>query len=113
MTILKRVLEDRHEWWHLVPDQTLFAGGGNTEGKVLNLAARHKDGRWAMVYLGSEASFAIDMSKIAAGEAEARWIDPRSGEAMPAGRFSTPAVQAFSTPDGWQDALLVLEALVC
>ena len=55
---------DRKEWWYLVPDQTVFASGGNTDGQVLNLAARHKDGRWVMAYLASKASFSIQMNKL-------------------------------------------------
>jgi hypothetical protein len=48
MGILRKIFEARTEWWHLVPDQTIFTSGGNTSGKVLNLAARHKDGKWLM-----------------------------------------------------------------
>ena len=63
------------------------------------MAARHKDGQWAMVYLGGEASFSIEMSKItAAKEVEARWIDPRTGESVAIGRFSNTGVESFSTP---------------
>jgi hypothetical protein len=113
LSLLKRIFEGRKEWWHLVPDQTVFASGGSTEGKVLNLAARHKDGRWIMVYLGSQASFSIDLSKItAAKEVAARWIDPRTGESVATGRFANTRVQSFSTPEGWEDALLILEASV-
>jgi hypothetical protein len=111
LTLLKRIFEGMKEWWHLVPDQTVFASGGNTEGTVLNLGARHQDGRWIMVYLGDKASFSIDMSKItAAKEVVARWIDPRTGGTVAAGRFANTGVQSFSTPEGWEDALLILEA---
>ena len=55
---------DRDEWWQLVPDQEIFASGGNTGGQILNLAARHKDGRWIMAYLGGRSSFSINMGKI-------------------------------------------------
>jgi hypothetical protein len=111
--ILKRIFAGLNEWWRLVPDQTIFAAGGHTEGKVLNLAARHQGGRWIMVYLGDPASFSVDMSKITAGrEVDARWIDPRTGASVTVGRFSTTGVKSFSTPDGWEDALLVLEAPV-
>jgi hypothetical protein len=111
LTLLKRIFEGMKEWWRLVPDQTVFASGGNTEGTVLNLGARHQDGRWIMVYLGDKASFSIDMSKItAAKEVVARWIDPRTGGTVAAGRFSNAGVQSFSTPEGWEDALLILEA---
>jgi len=111
--ILKSIFLGLDEWWHLTPDQSVFAGGGNTEGRVLNLAARHKDGRWGMVYLGSPATFSVDLSKIAAATgADARWIDPRTGESVAVGRFPAAGVEPFSTPSGWEDALLILEASV-
>jgi hypothetical protein len=108
--ILKKVFLDREEWWYLVPDQSVFASGGNTNGQVLNLAARHKDRRWIMTYLASKASFSIHMDKLTAGSTVmARWIDPRTGEPKAIGSFSSSGVESFSTPDGWEDALLVLE----
>ena len=110
LTLLKKIFMERKEWWHLVPDQDVFAGGGETSGQVLNLAARHKDGRWAMVYCGSQASFTVNMSKLAGAEVEAFWVDPRSAEPVPIGRFANKGVESFSTPNGWEDALLILEA---
>ena len=79
MGILKKTLMGRNEWWYLVPDQTVFAAGGKTDGKVLNLAARHKDGLWIMAYLGTKASFSIDMSKFAGKNAKARSDRPEDG----------------------------------
>ena len=110
LTLLKRIFMERKEWWRLVPDQDVFASGGETAGQVLNLSARHKDGRWAMVYCASQASFTVNMSKLAGAEVEALWIDPRTAEPVPIGRFANTGVQSFSTPDGWEDALLILEA---
>jgi len=111
MGILKKIFLTRNEWWYLVPDQAIFAGGGQTTGQVLNLAARHKDGKWIMVYLASKASFSINMNKITtAGKVNAFWVDPRTGESVSAGSFSNTGVESFSTPDGWEDALLILEA---
>jgi hypothetical protein len=108
--ILRRIFLRLPEWWFLVPDQDIFAGGGRTEGDVLNLAARHKDGRWILIYLGSKAAFSIRMDKFKAGsEAKASWIDPRTGDATPAGTFAASGVQALATPEGWEDALLLLE----
>ena len=110
MGILKKVFLGRKEWWFLVPDQSIFASGGNSKGDVLNLAARHKDGKWVMVYLGAKAAFSIHMDKFTAGkEAKASWIDPRTGESASAGTFPNSGVQAFATPEGWEDALLILE----
>jgi hypothetical protein len=110
MGVLRRVFLDRQEWWHLVPDQTILAGGGNVKGDVLNLAARHKDGRWIMVYMGTKATFSVNMDRLTAtGQVGAVWIDPRTGASTPAGSFSARGVRSFSTPDGWEDALLVAE----
>jgi hypothetical protein len=111
MGILRKVFEARQEWWHLVPDQTILARGGNTQGTVLNLAARHRDGRWLMVYLGDRATFAIDRSKFTGGrKASASWIDPRTGRSVSIGEVPGSGVQQFTTPEGWEDALLILES---
>jgi hypothetical protein len=110
MGILKKIFLDRKEWWYLVPDQTIFATGGNAKGQVLNLAARHKDGRWVMVYLGSKAMFPVNMNKLAgATKAKVFWIDPRTGESSAIGQLATTGVESFSTPEGWEDAILILE----
>jgi hypothetical protein len=110
MGVLKRIFLARKEWWFLAPDQGIFASGGNTKGDVLNLAARHKDGQWIMAYLGAKAAFSINMDKFTAGsQARASWIDPRTGDATASGSFPNSGVQAFSTPEGWEDALLVVE----
>ncbi len=110
MGVLKKIFLGRKEWWYLVPDQSIFASGGQTGGDVLNLAAHHKNGEWIMVYLGSKSSFSINMNKITAGsKVNAFWVDPKSGDSVPIGSFSNTAARSFSTPDGWEDAILILE----
>ena len=109
--LLKKIFTDREEWWYLVPDQGIFASGGNTEGQVLNLAARDKEGRWVMAYLGARSSVSINMNKITSGErVKAFWIDPRDGREQSLGSLPNTSVHSFSTPEGWEDALLILEA---
>jgi hypothetical protein len=111
MGILRRIFEARKEWWYLVPDQTIFVEGGQTEGQVLHLSSRHSDGKWLMVYLADPATFAIDRSKFTAGpRANAFWIDPRTGDSLPIGAIPDTGVGRFTTPDGWEDALLIVEA---
>ena len=107
--LLKRIFMARPEWWLLVPDQSVFASGGRTEGDLLRLAARHQGGRWAMVYLAERASFSVHMDKLSAADVEAVWINPATGDTMPAGSYPNTGQQAFSTPDGWEDAILLLE----
>ena len=111
MGILRKAFLARKEWWALVPDQEVFAAGGNTKGDVLNLAARHADGKWIMVYLAAKATFSIHLDRLApAGPATAAWIDPRTGQASPAGSFAPKGDREFTTPQGWEDALLVLDS---
>ena len=100
----------RREWWLLVPDQSVFASGGQTDGDVLHLAARHQDGKWVMVYLADKASFSVNMNKLAGAEGE-RVLDRPADGRRDAGRHASPTrgSRPFSTPDGWEDALLVLE----
>jgi hypothetical protein len=53
---------------------------------------------------------ASEGARRATGEAPAgRPPDPRTGDSKAAGNFPARGIQAFSTPDGWEDALLVLE----
>jgi hypothetical protein len=109
--ILKRVFLQRSQWWHLVPDQSILASGGQISGRVLNLAARHKDGRWVMVYLGGKAGFSVNMDKIVSEKGvRALWIDPRTGQSTMIGELPATGVTRFTTPAAWEDALLVLEA---
>ncbi len=108
--ILKKVFLARNEWWYLVPDPSIFATGGRTEGQILNLAARHKDGKWALVYLGGKASFSIHMDKLVGAKVDALWIDPKTGNSTAVGSLSNTGTESFSTPEGWEDALLILES---
>jgi len=109
MGVLKKIFLGRKEWWNLVPDQAVFASGGQTKGDVLNLAARHKNGEWIMVYSASKTSFSINMNKIERDNVNAFWIDPRTGDATFVDSFPNRGVKSFSTPDEWEDAILVLE----
>lgn len=54
------------EWRKLVPDQSRFVNGGETTGKVLNLAARHEDGRWVLFYLAKRKKITVRLNKLGA-----------------------------------------------
>jgi hypothetical protein len=108
--LLKQAFLAREEWWDLVPDQSLFASGGNTEGTLLNLAARHKDGIWVMAYLAAPTTVTLDLRSIEGTDYfTALWIDPRTGQSEQIGGIATSNLQTFTTPAGWEDSLLVLE----
>jgi hypothetical protein len=110
--LLKTIILARKEWWHLIPDQTVLESGGKSDGQILNLAARHKDGQWIMVYLGGKASVTVLLSKLAAGNGPvaATLVDPRTGETTAISDVVGSGARPFSTPDGWEDALLILES---
>ena len=78
----------------LVPDQSVLASGGQTEGQLLHLAARHQGGKWVMVYLGDSTSFSVNMDKLST---------------VAIGVLDNTGVKPFATPVGWEDAVLVLE----
>jgi hypothetical protein len=110
MGILRKFFEGLREWWELVPDQAILADGGVTGGDLLRLAARHKEGRWILVYLADQATVKVDRSTLASGKAIADWIDPRSGVSTSAGTVAAGTQQNFSTPSGCEDALLLIQA---
>jgi hypothetical protein len=50
------------------------------------------------------------MARFAGGKsATALWVDPRTGGTVKIGAFPSSGAREFSTPQGWEDALLVLE----
>ncbi len=110
MGILRKVFEARAEWWLLTPDQSLFADGGRTDGQVLHLAARHQGGKWAMLYLADKAEFSVDLGKLSGPGVSGFWCNPKSGEKTPVEPLTNKGVKRFSTPEGWEDSLLILES---
>jgi len=51
------------------------------------------------------------MNKITAGnKLNASWVNPKTGYKVAIGGFSNTGIESFSTPDGWEDAILILKA---
>ena len=108
MTILKRLFTAR-DWWNLVPDQSLIAAQP-IPGSTLNTAARSANGDWAMVYLSRPTTVSIRMSKLGGLKAwQAHWVDPRSGDKSSPIDLHRQSTPSFTTPEGWEDALLTIE----
>ena len=108
MEVLRKIFTGR-EWWQLVPDQSVFACQ-RPDGKMMNTAARSRSGDWIMVYLSSPTEVSINMDKITASNlVEASWINPVNGAQTRIGSFPNTGAPAFSFPDGWADAILILE----
>ena len=50
------------------------------------------------------------MNKITASNTvKGLWINPSTGETILIGNFPNKGLQSFTTPDGWEDAILKLE----
>jgi hypothetical protein len=51
------------------------------------------------------------MNKLAINNTvKAKWIEPTNGNATSIDGVTKTGAQSFTTPDGWEDALLILEA---
>ncbi len=110
LRVFKDIITAQEGWWDLIPDQMLFAGGAGS-GYSLNVAARSADGRWAMVYLSEPSTVTLRLEPIAPnGRVVATWVNPASGDRMPAGNHEVHGVVSFTCPSGWEDAVLLVEA---
>jgi hypothetical protein len=96
-------------WWRLTPDQSLLASGVASDAG-LNVAARSDDGSCVVIYLAEARRVSIRMAKLSGGPMRATWIEPKSGVRTPAGTYPNTGEQSFAPPDGWEDAVLLLEA---
>jgi hypothetical protein len=92
------------DWWNLVPDQSIILR--NSKG---NAAARSSKGEWIMIYLTSRGPVQLKLDKIKSRSATGFSIDPRSGTRTEFGAFNTAAINTFSLPDGWEDAILIFK----
>jgi hypothetical protein len=98
-------------WWRLVPDQSVIASGVGS-GEKLNAAMRSSQGDCILAYLSSPTGITLRMDRLTAGSsARATWIDPTTGARSKIGDLPTHGERLFTPPDGWQDALLLLEVL--
>lgn len=93
-----------------MPDQSLIATDVG-EGAEHQRATRAEDGGYAFVYSPTGRDISVNLGKLAGGEVAASWYDPRTGEAMPGGVWSTAGAAAFSPPSqgAGQDWVLVLD----
>jgi hypothetical protein len=96
-------------WWSIIPNQSIIAKGVGS-GIELNAAGHSSAADWALVYLSGGCTASIRMDRVKTSESvAASWIDPRSGDRQPIGTSQYADVRDFSTPEGWEDALLLLE----
>jgi hypothetical protein len=109
MSILKSFFTSL-AWWKYVPDQSVFTFGQGS-GSTLNAAALSSDRDSMLVYLASQTTVGINMGKITAGSSVyAKWFNPATGEYLAVGTFPASGSKEFTTPPGWEDAVLYLSA---
>jgi len=114
-------------WWKLEPDidnalllraglvERLFEAGFGS-GLERALAARARDGSFAIAYLPDQLGITLDLTKLAGPKVTARWFDPASGAAVIVGDSPFPASGAIEiTPPsenshGFTDWVLVLDS---
>ncbi len=83
-----------------------------SNGDTLNVAMCSTDCDNIIVYFSSATSIDFDMSKITRFALfSAIWIDPQTGKKHQIGSFKNVEPKTFSTPEGWEDALLLIEAI--
>ena len=110
LQVFREVVTSCDEWWNMVPDQSIFASGVRS-GYELNTAARSDAGRWMLAYLSEPATVSVGLGAVDAGsKVRAHWIDPTNGERTPIGTFAAGSTQVFTSPRGWEDAVLLAEA---
>ena len=94
-----------------MPDQSIIASGENS-GLKLNVAARSINGNWIVVYLSCNTTISIETDRIDSEKIKASWADPTTGLRTEMGNFDNEGIRSFSTPEGWDDAVLILESII-
>ena len=108
MGIFKTIATSR-SWWDMSPCPCLFADGAGS-GLTLNAAARTSDCRSAMIYLSSQCHALISLGEIATREVRVTWVNPQNGDQHDGGILPR-GNHWFTTPDFWEDAVLILDAV--
>jgi len=107
--VFKEIITSLEGWWTMVPDQSMLVTGRGS-GYNLNMAARSGQGRWALIYLSEPSSIGVKLDGVLhAKQVFASWIDPRDGSYSPVRHVSVESVNPFTSPQGWEDALLLLK----
>ena len=119
MGYMKALFQSR-AWYSLVPDVKVVTGGlgtysstGTVSANDYATAASTPDGRLVMVYVPTQRTVTVDMSKLI-GPTTAQWYDPVNGTYLPitGGPFSNSGTQNFHSPvrnsGGDSDWVLVL-----
>jgi hypothetical protein len=104
---LRRLLESRPFLTRL-PDQALLAGDPGERGDHIQ-ATRDESGSYAFIYFPTSRPMQVRLDCLSGSRLNAWWVDPRTGEAAPAGDFQASGAQTFTPPAAGPDWVLVLD----
>ena len=117
MTHLCRLI-GAERWWLLEPDvEHALLTGGIGNGDLRAMAARARDGSFALLYLPSARRITLDLRQLAGQSVDARWYDPSSGRflSVPGAPLDAGRSVALRPPGrndaGYSDWVLELTAL--
>ncbi len=109
-----------NDWWRFAPDQTIVTNGVSNNDLLITAGKSSSGGRF-LVYVPVlpnpsntvvPRNITVDMAKVtAASVCLAKWIYPANGAPVILGTFPNSGTRTFTTPAGWEDALLVVEAI--
>ncbi|BCM92468.1 hypothetical protein IAD21_04348 [Abditibacteriota bacterium] len=105
----KNLLESR-AFFSRIPAQDILRGERG-EGSDQLRATRDEHGSFALVYVPSHRSFALDVSTLN-GPAHTSWFNPRSGESHPFGKIQNTGVHSFESPQNGPDWILTLDTQI-
>ena len=104
---LRRLMESR-PFLSRIPDQGLIKSDPYEGGDHVQ-ATRDEAGSYAMIYLPTQNTVTIDLSKLNTEEIQAWWFDPRNGCAKPEGKYKKKVSERFTPPAEGLDWVLVLD----
>lgn len=112
LPILKGFIASRR-WEKWIPAPDVFANGKGEPGTVEEkVAVKSSVGDEILVYYADNSAAEIHLNQITASDnARGVWFDPGNGNTESAGTdYSTSKSRSFTPPEGWEDAVLILEA---
>jgi hypothetical protein len=113
MQVFRQVITSLPGWWQAAPVAVPVPAPVQPDDG-LNAAFCSAQGDWLLVYLSQPCRFTLRQPVcVGSSSPKVSWIDPQTGQHIPFENPSAefyPLSQEFSTPVGWRDSLLLVEA---
>lgn len=97
-----------HQWSEWIPEHRIVERGTGTD-EGLKIAVSSASGQLALVYFSNNSHARI--RNILNHTATAHWFDPRDGHEEQAGSFQKNEARDLIPPEGWEDAILLLQPI--